>query len=383
MEAINSKLAGSYTLAFLPVPYSSCINLNAITRLNVNTTMALFGHMSATPDIKIYSSEYEDYLAGIAEISVVGRLQRGASYMQHLKASNYSLRIMRQGYTIPLCHNPTPVFLRNNRSSRLQPKFVQSEIDNLLASGAIIETTCPATVTNPLSVAQKHGKMRLVLDLRHVNPLVQQAKFKLEGLEPFLNTVDPSGFMIAFDLKSGFHHIQMDAAQQQFLGFSYPDHTGRQRYFRFVVLPFGLASATLVFSKMLRQLIKVWRSNGIKCFIFIDDGISSHLSQWQLAKHGHIIKRDLLLAGWVPHRQKSNWIPTRILAWLCFDIDMLHNVIKISSEKLDRALDIINYMIAEQQVKARVLAKAIGTMISLAQALGDLVYLHTKHHKYF
>ena len=320
--------------------------------VQIHYSMALFGPMAKIPTSKLYSDNYQDYMAGTAEISVVGRLREGEAYMQSLGASNYSLRVMREGYTIPFKHLPDSVLLRNNRSSRLKPDFVQAEIVNLLASGAVIETLMPATVNNPLSVAEKHGKLRLVLDLRHINPLIQGVKCKLDGLEPFLNIVDPSGYMIAFDLKSGFHHIEINVSQHQFLGFSYHDHKGRLRYFRFVVLPFGLASATLIFSKMLRQLIKVWRAQAMKCFIFIDDGIASNSSQHTLWSQGRMIKRDLLWAGWVPHRDKSNWIPTRIIHWLGFCVNLLSNSIHIGEEKLGRAFEIINYMTQARVVKA-------------------------------
>ena len=162
----------------------------------------------------------------IAEISLVGRLRSGISFMKYKGASKFSISVMEKGYTIPFHRNPPGVFLKNNASSRAKVVFVQNEIDKLISSGAVLETIYPATVTNPLSVASKDGKDRLVLDLRHVNSYIRESKCKLEGMAAFLNTVQTSGFFISFDLKSGYHHIQINPAQHQFLGFSYPDHSG-------------------------------------------------------------------------------------------------------------------------------------------------------------
>ena len=47
------------------------------------------------------------------------------------------------------------MFKRNNKSSRDCPEFVQSTVDELLATGAIKELDKPARVNNPLTVSQK------------------------------------------------------------------------------------------------------------------------------------------------------------------------------------------------------------------------------------
>ena len=41
----------------------------------------------------------------------------------------------------------------------------------------------------------------------------------------------------------------------------------------FSVLPFSLASVPYVFTKLLRPLMKLWRSRGLKSLMYLDDGI--------------------------------------------------------------------------------------------------------------
>ena len=340
--------------------------------------MALFGLMAGNYTGLPYSNSYDDYAKGESEISVVGRLRQGATYMESLGATANSVRIMREGYTIPLLTCPPPANLRNNLSSRSKPAFVQHEIDKLLLSGAIKETTVPPYVVNPLTVASKNDKLRLVLDLRHINQYVKVDKCKLEGLESFLNTVRPGGYLISFDLKSGFHHVEINPTQHRLLGFSYHDTSNRVRFFYFVVLPFGLASATIVFTKLLRQLIKSWRQQEIQAFIFIDDGIADHPNPDTLQLQAKIIRRDLLTAGWIPHREKSSWTPCRNLSWLGFHIDLLHNLITAENKKISRAKALALTITNSQTLHVKILAKATGTLISLVHAFGDAVFLRTK-----
>ena len=48
---------------------------------------------------------------------------------------------------------------------------------------------------------------------------------------------------------------------------------GGESFFTFVVLPFGLSSAHYVFTKIIRPLVRLWRSKGLKAIVYLDDGI--------------------------------------------------------------------------------------------------------------
>ena len=206
-----------------------------------------------------FTTNVHDYEKFGFNISVVGRLRRHLPYWKSIGCSPYVIDVIENGYTIPLRHPFDTVYLNNNKSSKDEPAFVQKAIDELLESNAIIECTKPAWVTNPLTVAKKGDKMRLVIDLRHLNGSIKCEKYKYEGLDTITQYLAKGGYLTAFDLKAGYHHIDVRHQQHELLGFSYPDHHGNKRFFKFIVLPFGLSTAGLVFSKVLRELLKFWR----------------------------------------------------------------------------------------------------------------------------
>ena len=74
--------------------------------------------------------------------------------------------------------------------------------------------------------------------------------------------------MFSFDLKSGYHHIDVAKCHRKYLGFEWGGS-----FYAFVVLPFGLSSAPYVFTKMMRPLVRLWRSKGLKAIVYLDDGI--------------------------------------------------------------------------------------------------------------
>ena len=77
-------------------------------------------------------------------------------------------------------------------------------------------------------------------------------------------------WMFSFDLKSGYHHVDVAQHHRKYLGFEWGGVT-----YTFVVLPFGLSSAPYVFTKMMRPLVRLWRSKGIKAIVYLDYSIFS------------------------------------------------------------------------------------------------------------
>ena len=79
-------------------------------------------------------------------------------------------------------------------------------------------------------------------------------------------------YMFSFDLKSGYHHIDIAHEHQTFLGFSWRSSDSvNEVFYVFTVLPFGLSSAPYVFTKVLKPLEKYWRIQGVCIAIFLDD----------------------------------------------------------------------------------------------------------------
>ena len=241
-----------------------------------------------------------------------------------------------------------------------------------------MELQQPLLITNPLTVASKAGKHRLELDLRYVNDKLHVPQCKVEGAETFLKMLRPDDYIITFDLKSGFHHVEISKQHTDLLGFSFTDDANTQRFFKFKVMPFGLATATLVFTKLIRQLVKAWRAQGISVVVFVEDGIVSASSASVLAEYAKIIQKDLIAAGWVPHRDKSHWIPQKSATWLGMEYDTTNNVVRATPEKVMSTHSLIQNIYACSWVHVRTLAKLVGKLISMHIAFGDIIYLRSK-----
>ena len=135
---------------------------------------------------------------------------------------------------------PKIAHFNNNKYAITHSDFVSEAIQDLLKTNRVIEVDDLPHVVNPLSVTVRNSsKKRLILDLRYVNKPIYKKRIKFEDLrlkEQFLN---PHDYMFKFDIKQGYHQIDIHKPHQKFLGFSW-EVGGETCYFVFTVPPFGL-----------------------------------------------------------------------------------------------------------------------------------------------
>jgi hypothetical protein len=308
-------------------------------------------------------------------LRVKGSLQKHLSWWQSNVKNNYIIDVVKEGYKLPLLQVPQPSFIHNNKSARDNPDFVNEEINRLLESGVIIKMEQKPTVVNALSVATNIlGKHRLVLDLRNVNPLMNVAKLKYESITAASNYFINNGFMITFDLKSGYHHIDIHRAYIQYLGFQW-----NGQYFCYTTCPFGLSVAGLIFSKVLRELVLIWRSQGLGIVMYLDDGLLSCETFKETEQAVKIIHADLTNAGFIINEQKSCWVPCQKVTWLGFTLDARNNIFLVPEEKLSRLRHKLAKNLAyASHCSAREIARSVGTIESMYHAFGPIVHLMTK-----
>ena len=231
--------------------------------------------------------------------NVKGRLKTRTMFWKDIKASPFVLDILENGYSIPFISIPISKFNRNNKSARDNLDFETEAVSELLEKGCVVEASIRPHVINPLSVAiNSSGKKRLILDLHEVNLHVMHYFHK-------------GDFMFKFDLKSGYHHIDIAEWCQTFLGFAW-----QERFYVFTVLPFGLSSAPYIFTKCLRPMVRFWREHGVNIVLYLDDGWCSNRSLESCSRDAQFVYDSLKRAGFVVSMEKSILEPTTSLNWL-------------------------------------------------------------------
>lgn len=318
-------------------------------------------------------SRYWEFSVG--SCSVKGRLKAKVDYWDSVLGAPQSVcDIVAQGYRLPFVTMPESKVFGNQKSAITNEEFVSKAVTELCKDNCARKVeTRPVVISPLLVVTNRSGKQRLVINLRYVNRFLWKEKFKYEDMRIALTYFDKGHYINTFDLKSGYHHIDIHKDFQKYLGFQWEG-----QYFVFTVLPFGLATACYVFTKVLRPLVKFWRSKGLRTVLNIDDGIIVSHCQGSAMHNTKMVRETLDRAGLLVNEDKSHWEISQCGKWLGFDIDLAEGKIAVPKEKVAELLGTLSVLLSQKEVQPKLLASIIGRIIAMSLGVGPIARLHTR-----
>ena len=307
-------------------------------------------------------------------------------WKESLQADDYILEILKTGYKLPFRKGCKPQRYReeNNKSALKYVDYAYEETEKWMVKRVVKEVMEPPLCISPLTVAVRTigdlEKLRLCLDLsRYINTLLQKEAVKLAGIDKCTQNLFPGDYIAIYDLTSAFHHIKIFEEHQQYLGFALPGRDGKkERYFVFLVMPFGLASAVKCITRITKPLCSYFAKNGIRHSIYIDDGNVLARALALVIAHLDFVLNALKQAGFVILEEKTDTIETvsQVKLYLGFVVDSTTMTLKISAEKLqDLRQALCTVIQSPGPLKAKTVAKAIGKLVAAEPALGPVVQL--------
>ncbi|KAL8614089.1 hypothetical protein ACOMHN_026306 [Nucella lapillus] len=133
----------------------------------------------------------------------------------------------------------------------------------------------------------------------------------METPSSICDSMHPGDWGISIDLKDAYFHLLFHPRDRKYLRFVWRNHI-----FQFRALPFGLAPAPWVFTKVARELCLHVRERGIRLKAYLDDGLllaSSRTLCTQQALQVLSLCRDL---GFVLNEEKSDLVPAQQFQFL-------------------------------------------------------------------
>ena len=226
--------------------------------------------------------------------NVKNRLKQNIKFWcENLKTNKAIVNVLKEGYKLPLYTVLKSANFNINKSAPPIRTLFLRQFKILLKTNKITEFNELPHVVNPLSVTvQNSGKKRLILDLRYVNKHIYKERIKFGDLRLMEQFSNPHQYMFKFDIKQGYHHIDIHKPRQKILGF--PWEVGEKTcYFVLTVVLFGLTSAPFIFTKVMRCLVKHWRINAIRIACFLDDGLGVASSYKMTLLHPKFVNKSL------------------------------------------------------------------------------------------
>jgi len=220
--------------------------------------------------------------------------------------------------------------LENHYIPRSRNADLIKELNSLLKQ-QIIEKSHDVCGISPIQIVSKaDGRIRLVMDLRHLNMFIKPVKYDLPRIEQLIAKV-PTGYYYAkVDLKNAFWSIALKEEVRKWFGFSFLGET-----FRWRCLPFGLKSAPSIFQHFIDAILR--RVSGENWLAYIDDILVWGKDQSQVYGKLKEILKVLEEAGLELNRDKSCLNAVREIKYCGWKIG--NNKETISSRNLQKPKD--------------------------------------------
>jgi hypothetical protein len=208
---------------------------------------------------------------------------------------------------------------------------------------------------------------RFILNAKQLNQYLIISHFKLENIGSILDTIRAGDLLIKFDLKSAYSQVPVAETAMDYLGFAYEGRT-----FVYRALPFGLATAPYLFTKIMKPVISSLRQK-YRCGIYLDDGIMMFATVDEAERGVKELVELMAKLGLRMSFGKSKLVPGRALEFLGWGIDTEKMEVSVTEEKRTEARKRLTAWIKKakerKSVRIRDFASVVGLLASMALAV--------------
>lgn len=272
-----------------------------------------------------------------------------------------------KGIEIPILSNPfqgkIPIPSKFKSEEQI---LIDSEIENLVLKNAVRETTptSDSFYSNVFLVPKKGGELRPVINLKNLNSFLPYEHFKMEGIQLLRDLMEEGDWLVKLDLKDAYLTINVAEKFRKFLKFFW-----KNKIMEFTSLPFGIAIAPRVFTKIMKIPIAILRRLGIRLVIYLDDILIMNQSltgiQSDLSTAVYLLEN----LGFLINQEKSVLVPSHVTEFLGFTVNSETMTLSLPKEKVIKIKQNCLDLASRQSVSARDLAQLIGRLTATNQAV--------------
>ena len=279
--------------------------------------------------------------------------------------------MVRSGFRLPWKGRKAPLsrvpFVFPPPSDPLAFQALDAEVRSLVTKGAVelvVDKSSPGFYGRLFVVPKASGGWRPVLDLSTLNTFLQQKRFRMETAMSIRESMRPGDWAVSLDLKDAYFHLLIHEADRKFLRFSWEG-----KVYQFRALPFRLAPAPWVFTKITKELCVAVRGHGIRLRVYLDDWLLLASTEALCSAQAQVVLDYCRKLGFVLNAEKSDLVPAQNFIYLGMQFDTVKWTVAPSQQRIGRLQETLQWVLASQAVPARVLASILGMMESMSLLL--------------
>ena len=153
-----------------------------------------------------------------------------------------------------------------------------------------------------------YNRLFLVLDLSNLNKFLKTESFKIETPEKIRTSLQAGEWVTSIDFKDAYFHIPIHSQSRKYMHFHMQDRT-----YQFTALPFGLSTAPMEFTVVIKEVKFLALQKGIRIHQYLDNWWVRARSHQICLQHTQTLVQEL---GWLVNKDKSGLEPKQVFNFI-------------------------------------------------------------------
>ena len=260
-----------------------------------------------------------------------GRLQKFWQVWQRLGANPRAVSILKEGYSLPFKMRPPltrfPIIQSGyaNPTRNLSLKEALTSLTGKLVVEPVLVRSSLAFYNRLFLVPKPENKWRPILDL---SQNLKTDTFKMETPETIRTSLQQGEWVTSLDFSDAYFHIPIHPRSRKYMRFFL-----NKRTYQFTTLPFGLATAPLEFTKVVKEVKLMAQNKGIRIHQYLDDWLL-RAPLWQISfQHTQTLLNLCRELGWLVNMKKPELIPQQVFTFVGYRFDLLNGRVLPTQER--------------------------------------------------
>ena len=299
--------------------------------------------------------------SAVSEQNVGGRLQSFWQVWQNRGANPQVVSILKEGYTLPFKQRPLLTrfpLIQSGYSSPTKNMYLKealiSLINKLVVEKVVVQSSL-AFYNRLFLVPKPNRKWRPILDLSRLNVFLNTGTFKMETPETIRLSLKTGEWVTLLDFIDAYFHIPVAQRSRKYLRFFLFNQT-----FQFTALPFGLATAPLEFTKVVKEVKLMAQARGIRIHQYLDDWLLRAPSPEICLHHTQTLLALCRQLGWVVNMTKSELVPKQGLNFVGYRFDLITGRVLPTQDRWETLQEKLRFMKGHRQCTVRQFMSLIG-----------------------
>ena len=301
----------------------------------------------------------------LQNLPVGGRLRQFFPEWERLGSHRLITGLIRNGYKLPFRERPNlsrvPCIVSSYTGFDKQ-NTVWTSIQDLLQKGAIEVVHTPDSLgfySRLFLVPNPGNRWRPVIDLSALNKFLAIPIFKMETLESIRASLRKGEWVTSIDLTDAYLHVPIHTQSQKYLRFHFQGVT-----YQFTSLPFGLATAPLIFTSLVKEVKLIALQSGIRLHQYLDDWLIRAPSKQTCMDQTQKLLKLVKDLGFIVNLKKSDLIPSQRFDFLGYHFLLDLALVKPTQDRWTKLQEMFHRLSLKSVISARTLMSTIGLLAS-------------------